>query len=116
MSKIILTKLQCIVNDEVDEDEVFLKYNGDKIWPESGLYKGIDISETFELDIEINVDDPKKTIAIELWDFDYLSANDFLGTFEMVLGTDTNGAFSTSMKLKEKGSTASYILYWEIVE
>ena len=116
MPKIKLIKLQCIVNDEVDEDEVFLKYNGDKIWPESGLYKGIDNSETFEVDVDIKVDDPQKLTIIELWDFDYLSANDFLGTFEMTLGADTHGLFSTSMKLKENGSTASYILYWEILE
>ncbi len=30
MTKILLTKLQCIVNDEIDEDEVFLKYKGEK--------------------------------------------------------------------------------------
>lgn len=115
MAKILLTKLQCIVNDEVDEDEVYLKYNGNKIWPESGLYKGIDNSETFELNVELTVDNPHERTVIELWDFDYLSANDFLGTFEMTIGSDTSGSYSTSMTLKEKGSTASYILFWEIL-
>lgn len=115
MAKIRLTNLQCIVNDEIDEDEVFLKYNGEKVWPESSLYKSIDNSETFEVGIELEHPDPFQPIVIELWDFDYLSANDFLGTFEMTIGSDSSGSFSTSMKLKEKGSTASYILFWEIV-
>lgn len=116
MAKINLTKLQCIVNDEIDEDEVYLKYNGKKIWPSEGIYKGIDVSETFDLGVEIDVADPQQPAVIELWDFDYLSANDFLGTFEITLGDDTYGKFTTSMKLKEKESTASYILHWEIVE
>ena len=115
MAKIRLTKLQCIVNDEVDEDEVFLKFEGNKIWPESGLYKSIDNSESFEVNVELEHPDPNTPIVIELWDFDYLSANDFLGTCEMTIGNDTEGSFSTSMKLREKGSTASYILFWEII-
>lgn len=115
MAKIRLNKLECIVNDEVDEDEVFLKYDGHKIWPTERIYKGIDNSESFELDVEIEHPDPTVPVVIELWDFDYLSANDFLGSFEMILGSDTSGSFSTSMKLHEKGSTASYILYWEIL-
>lgn len=115
MTKINLTKLQCIVNDEIDEDEVYLKYNGDKIWPESGLYKSIDNSETFDVNVIIEHEDPYVPVKIELWDFDYLSANDFLGTFDMIIGSDNSGSFSTSMRLKEEGSTASYILFWEIV-
>ena len=115
MTKILLTKLQCIVNYEIDEDEVFLKYNGEKIWPESGLYKGIDTSETFEVNVTIENENPETPMVVELWDFDFLSANDFLGTFTMKIGSDTEGSFSTSMALKEEGSTASYILYWEIL-
>ncbi|MFY0606959.1 MAG: hypothetical protein JXR10_09595 [Cyclobacteriaceae bacterium] len=116
MPEILLKKLQCIVNDEIDEDEVYLKYDGKKIWPEDGIYKGIDNSETFELGVTVNHSDPNKVLTIELWDFDYLSPNDFLGTFDIRLGHDTHGSFSTSMALKEEGSTASYILHWQFVD
>ena len=115
MAKVSLKKLQCIVNDEVDEDEVYLKYEGKKIWPEDGIYKGIDNSETFELGVTIDHADPEELLIIELWDFDYLSFNDHLGSFEIKLGKDTHGSFNTSMTLKEKGSSASYILHWEII-
>ncbi|MEQ8473279.1 MAG: hypothetical protein RIC35_18935 [Marinoscillum sp.] len=116
MARLLLKELECIVNDEIDEDEVYLKYNGEKIWPEHGLYKGIDNSETFEVGVEISHPDRNEPVVIELWDFDYLSANDFLGTFEMIIGEDHEGSFSTSMNIKEKGSTASYILFWEILD
>ncbi len=116
MPKIRLIKLQCIVNDEVDEDEVYLKYDGQKIWPEEGKYIGIDNSEIFELGVIIDHQDPNQILSIELWDYDYLSPNDFLGTFDITLGRDTHGDFSTSMSLKEKSSSASYILNWQFVD
>lgn len=114
MPVIRLLKLECIVNDEIDEDEVFLKYKGKKIWPQGRFYKSINTSESFELDLPVHLDNPHEPIKIELWDFDYLSANDFLGYFEMTIGDEKMGEFSTSMTLQEKDSTASYVLHWEI--
>lgn len=107
--------MDCIVNDEIDKDEVYLKYNGKKIWPKSKLYTSIDTGERFPVGVEVEHEDPSQPLIIELWDFDYLSLNDFLGFFQINLGKDTYGRFSTSMTIKEKGSTASYILYWEIL-
>lgn len=115
MPKIKLLKLDCIVNDEIDEDEVYLKHNGKKIWPESGIYKGIDTSESFDINVEVSSENPMEPIVIELWDFDFVSANDHLGNFQMTLGNDTHGKFSTSMTIIEKNSSASYILHWEII-
>lgn len=115
MAKILLTELQCIVNDEIDKDEVYLKYKGKKVWPKSKWYTSMDTGEKFPVEIEIEHSDPNSPLIIELWDFDYLSLNDFLGYFSINLGNDKSGRFSTSMTLQEKGSTASYVLYWEII-
>lgn len=114
MAKILITELECIVNDEIDKDEVFLKYKGKKIWPKSRWYTSMDTGEKFPVEIEITHDEPSQPLVIELWDFDYLSPNDFLGYFEINLGNERLGKFSTSMTLREKGSTASYVLFWEI--
>ncbi len=116
MATIHLHKLNCILNDEVDKDEVYLKFNGKKIWPEKGAYTRIDNSESFDLNVKVQHHEPHTPLVIELWDFDYLSLNDHLGSFHITLGNDTSGKFTTSMTLHEKNSTASYILHWEIIE
>lgn len=115
MPKILITELQCIVNDEIDKDEVYLKYEGKKVWPKSKRYTSMDNGEKFPVEIEITHNQPDQPLVIELWDFDYLSPNDFLGYFSIRLGNDKTGRFSTSMTLQEKGSTASYVLFWEII-
>lgn len=109
MPKIKIKALQCILNDEVDKDEVYLKYNGKKIWP-LGMYKQINSGE--KLKVDKSFDHSEGTIEIELWDFDYLSKNDHLGTFKMKPDGD-RGTFTASMQLHRADSTASYILEWE---
>ena len=111
MERVILKKLHCIVNDEIDKDEIYLKCDGKKIWPK-GIYKRIDTNETFGLDNTV-VETESEKIEIEIWDFDYLTANDLLGTFVMIPGKE-KGNFTTSMKTKNSSSTASYILAWSV--
>lgn len=110
MSKIRIVSVQCTVPDEIDKDEMYLKYNGKKIWPVGNLYFRIDTGDKVEVDLILDVENGWN--EIELWDFDYLSLNDHLGTFKFMVDS-TSGVFSTDMELFEKKSTASYILSWE---
>lgn len=114
MPTIQLNHLKCILNDEIDKDEVFLKYKGKKLWPPE-IYRSVDNEEKKEIGITFaheNIDEP---LVIELWDFDYLSPNDHLGTFTMKVDEKAGGPYQTSMVLHERNSTASYILNWEIL-
>ena len=115
-AKIRLINLHCALNDEVDKDEVFLKYEKKKIWPTSGVYKSVDNGETHELNITFD-HEISREIIIELWDYDYLSRNDLLGSFTMKINdNDRITTYYTNMKVLEKGSTASYKLEWELVQ
>ncbi len=102
----------CILNDEIDKDEVYLKLKGKKIWPSGSAYKSIDSGERTPVDIDFEHEEGE--MDIELWDFDYMSRNDHLGTFTMKVD-DHKGNYTTSMRLKDEKSTASYILEWAIV-
>lgn len=113
MSNIKLHKLHCFLNDETDADEVFLKYKGNKIWPLS-FYKSIFSGELNTIDVTLRHDNDQEPIIIELWDYDLLSPNDLLGTFHLSIGSETYGKFQATMK-PEGGTTASYLLEWEIL-
>ncbi len=109
MARIKLHSLQCILNDEVDKDEVYLKLDGKKIWPH-GLYKQINSGDKVAVNLSFDHTDEK--MEIQLWDFDYLSKNDHIGTF-IIYPHGEEGKFTASMRLDRPGSTASYLLEWE---
>lgn len=111
-----IISLHCTLNDEVDKDEVFLKYEGKKIWPSVGAYKSINSGEKKEVAKEF-VHKADHDMIIELWDFDFLSKNDLLGTFTMkVEEEDRASTYFTTMRIAREGSTASYMLEWEIIK
>ncbi len=112
MAKIKLVSVKCTIPDEIDKDEMYLKMNGEKIWPEGDYYHRLDTDESVELDLEFEV--AEGWVEIELWDFDFISRNDLLGVFKFKVD-NTLGEYSTSMTLLEMGSPASYTLYWEIL-
>lgn len=113
MPKIKILAVQCTVPDEIDKDEMYLKYKGKKIWPIGNRYFRIDTGDKVEVNVEVDVEGGWN--EIELWDFDYMSLNDHLGTFKFMVN-EAFGEFSTSMELLEKNSTASYLLTWEAIK
>jgi hypothetical protein len=109
-----LTRLHCYFVEESQYDDVYLKYNGKKIWPEDKRQQPIMMDTTTELELEIENVSKNEEIIIELWDWDFLSPNDKLGVFKMVVEGDP-GPFSTDMiqNLKETRK-AKYTLDWEV--
>lgn len=111
--KIKLKRVHCKLPDEIDKDEMYLKYKGQKIWPKGFIYYRVDTGEVAPVNVTLEVEEGWH--EIELWDFDYLSRNDFLGTFRFLVD-DKPGEYTNSMTLVEENSTASYVLDWDILE
>lgn len=112
--KIHIQGIQCMLNEESDADEAFLKYKGKRIWPKHGKYHKMNSTERCEVDLIID-HDISEDMEIELWDWDLLSRNDKIGTFHMHITEDDYGNYSTMLQKANIGSTASYMLYWEVV-
>ena len=112
MIAVRIKSVQCTTPDEIDKDELYLKMNGKKIWPEGEIYHRVDTGDKVEVNLDLLLSVGWN--EIEVWDFDYLSKNDLLGVFKFNI-TDVAGSYSTSMRLLERNSTASYYLYWEVL-
>ncbi len=110
MAKCTLLKLHCYLSDEGDKDEVFLKLEGKKIWPEKAKYLKADKDEV-EINVNFEAADGD-AVVLELWDYDLLSPNDKLGEFRFQL-LSKGGPYRTDLK-KEKESSAKYSLEWEL--
>ena len=113
MPKIKLNKVHCKLPDEIDKDEMYLKFKGEKIWPKGSIYYRVDTGDVAPVNLVLDVKEGWN--EIELWDFDFLSRNDFLGTFRFKVD-NIPGEYTNTMKLMEENSTASYRLEWEILE
>lgn len=112
MPKIRINTVKCTTPDEIDKDEMYLKKDGKKIWPEGEKFYRVDTGDITDIELDLEVSEGWN--EIELWDYDYVSLNDRLGVFKFKIDHEP-GKYSTSMTLLERNSTASYIMYWEIL-
>ncbi len=108
-----LIKLNCYQSDESDADEVFLKFNKKKIWPSKHRFEKMK-SGSIEINMDLKEITVNSMITIELWDYDWLSSNDLLGTFKIIIDK-AGGPFNTDMATnKKEGDRARYNLEWQL--
>ena len=105
--------LDCIITDELGYDDVFLKVNGKKIWPKKKKQKSVPPGPT-SLDVELCGIESGTHMEIEIWDWDFISPNDLLGTVKLYID-EPGGPYSTDMIPNERETKkARYTLEWEI--
>ncbi len=108
-----LILLNCIITDESGFDDVFLKVSGKKVWPKKKKQKSVRPGIT-SLDIELHGIEPGTHMEVEIWDYDFISPNDLLGTVKVYID-EPGGPFVTDMIPNEKETKrARYSLEWEI--
>jgi len=113
MVRIKLKTIVCNVPEEIDKDEMYLKHQGKKFWPDGKRYFRIDVGDRVDVDHEIEV--TQGWNEIELWDFDFTSRNDHLGTFKIKVDPDPGQYSASLIQNKKETATASYFLMWEVL-
>jgi len=107
--RVNLLSLDCLIPNETGLDEIFLKWKGNKIWPESARFQKVQIGSQ-SLRVALGLVPADEKICIELWDHDTFTPNDRLGDF--VLLPDKLGTYST--ELTSKNGSQVYTLLWEV--
>ena len=105
-----LHHLTCYLPDE-STDEIYLMAKGKKIWPKNEKYIAMKKGTSCDLKIETTLL-KGASVKIELWEFDDLSPDDYLGKF--ILEADKVGGPHTIDMIKEDGGTSKYALNWEV--
>lgn len=105
--------INCFFTDELGFDEIYLLVHGKKIWPENEKYIPVKSGRT-EVNVAIGNLESNSELEIEIWDFDYLSANDLLGRVQLLVD-EPGGPYTTDMVPNvAKTIKAKYSLVWEI--
>ena len=107
--KLTLLSLKCYLSDEDDGDEIFIKMDGEKIWPDPEKYMTI-VDEDTPIDLEFIIS-KGDSFDLELWDYDLLSANDLLG--KISIQATSHGHFLTDFH-KTASDESKYALEWEV--
>lgn len=112
---LVLLRLHCYFVEEQKYDDVFLKFDGEKIWPENKKKQPVMMDTTTELNVEISHVPENQEIVIELWDWDFLSPNDKLGTFTLKVEEESGECSTDMVQNLQETQKAKYTLDWEIV-
>ena len=110
-----LLRLHCYLVEENEYDDVFLIYQGKKIWPEDKRQQPIMMDTTTELNMQINNLSLHQGVEIELWDWDLFTPNDKLGTFSLIVPGDDEQYSTDMIQNAKKTRKAKYTLDWELV-
>lgn len=108
-----LESLMAYLQTEEDGDEIFIKYNDEKIAPKDAKYFRM-TKEPVPLNIEVELGDDQKWVVLELWDYDRFSPNDNLGKFKLLVD-EVSENFSTELH-RDKQSEGRYVLYWSVIQ
>ena len=109
-----LDSIVAYMQSEMDGDEIFVKYNGEKVAPQKSRFIRLSNSEPAVLDVEIPLTSDVHWVELELWDYDHLSPNDRLGNFRLLADEVADG-FSAELA-PNKDAIARYVLNWSVVE
>lgn len=106
-----LIQLNCYTQDEGDGDEIFLKLGKKRVWPIDTRFKKVK-QGSVPLNIKLEGMSSEKMTELELWDYDFLTPNDKLGVFKMLVN-EIGGPFTTDLQKNVKST--KYSLEWEVI-
>jgi hypothetical protein len=107
-----LESLVAYLQTESDGDEIFIKYNDEKIAPADAKFIKMS-KDPVPLNVEIPLDETQKWVELELWDYDRFTPNDNLGTFKLLV--DEAAENFTAELVRDKSSDGRYVLNWSVI-
>lgn len=108
-----LKTLMCYQNDEAKFDDIFIKYQGRRIWPTDKKHEDVAEGST---KIMIDIPDviPNEEMILEIWDYDTWSANDLLGKARLI-PDQPGGPYTVDMTPINDKEIARYSIEWQIL-
>lgn len=113
MRKCIIDSLVLFITSHSDGAELFIKFQGKKLWPTDQKYKSMASQiETMNIEIPLIVADGA-WIEIELWDYNHIFPSSKLGVFKFLV--DGKGGPFVAELNREATKTCRYAINWRSV-
>ncbi|MEV4890648.1 hypothetical protein AB0K48_14770 [Nonomuraea sp. NPDC055795] len=109
MTSVNLTHLSCLRTEDSEEDEVYIKVNGSRAWPNSGV---VPISPGHTVTVSKSFNLNQDTMTIELFDEDNepIDPDDSLGTHTVRASEQGQG----QREAKFNASGSQYSLFYTV--